>query len=478
MNTMTKTTLSLAVVAALGLSGCLGGGTSSNSSNSGSAATNIRATGVITGFGSVYVNGVEYETSADTAYTLDGSSSTEDGLAIGMVVTIEGSVNSDGTTGTAASISFADDVEGPITAVTIAADGTGTITVLGQTVTLTADTHFESNDASVTALAQLAVGHVVEVSGFSSGDGSIVATHVELKKLALDVGDEIEVKGTIAALDATAKTFTLGALVVDYSSAQLSDIPASGLANGLYVEVKSTDGFNVSDQLIASKIELEGDGKVGIDAEDGEDVELEGIVTVVTSDTEFTLNGQAIVITGDTEFEHGDASMIALDAKLKVEGTMNADGKLVADKVEFHQEADTKIFAPVEAVDTTAGTLTVMGQTIYVNTSTVSKDERDETATPVRYFSLNDLAAGDWVEVKMFLQDGILIAASLERDDAGSSAKIEGYIDSVTGTQLVIDGFKVDATAVAGSYVVGAEIEVKGAISNGVLVATEISVDG
>lgn len=475
MTTMKKTALSLAILSALGLAGCLGGG-SNDQSGSGTAAK-IRTTGVITGFGSVYVNGVEYMTSADTTYTLDDSSGDEDGLAVGMIVTIEGSVNEDGTTGTATEVAFSDDVEGPITSVSIAADETGTLSVLGQSVTITADTHFESNDVSVTTLAQLAVGHVVEISGFTSGAGTIVATHVELKKLTLEAGDEIEVKGTVAGLDTTAKTFMLGDLTVNYGTAELSDIPTSGLANGLYVEVKSTDGFNASNQLVASKVELEGDGKPGMDAEDGDEVELQGIVTAKTSDTEFTLNAQSIRITDDTEFEHGDASMIAVDVKLKVEGTMDANGVLIADEIEFHQEAETEVFMPIEAVNATAGTVTMLGQTIYVNTSTVMKDERDEGSSPVRYFSLSDLVAGDWIEAKLFVRDGKLIAASLERDDAGSSAKLEGTIDSITGTQLVIDGFTVDSAAVIGTFTVGVEIEVKGTISNGVLVATEVSLE-
>lgn len=471
MKTMKHTALALAVLGAIGLSGC---GSSSSSGSTG--GTGARATtGVITGFGSVFVNGVEYETTGAT-FSLDDAAGSEDGLAIGMVVTVEGEVNSDGTTGTATSISFADDVEGLILSATLAADGTGTMNVMGQTVTITAGTRFESNVNSVTALAQLAAGNVVEVSGFSSGDGQIVATYIELKALAYTAGDDMEVKGTISNLDTTAKTFSLGDLVVYYNGADMSDIPSTGLANGLYVEAKSSDGFDLSNRLIASQVEVEGDGKAGIDADDGDDVELEGMVTAVTSATEFKLNAQSVRISESTEFEHGTADMIAVDVRLEVEGTMDGD-VLVADKIEFRAEGDTEIFAPVEAFNATAGTVTVLGETITVTTLTEMKDERDEGYEPVRYFDLGDLAVDEWIKVKVYVQDGALYAAALERDDSGTVAQIEGTVDSVGTGTLTIDGIDINMSGVGTTFNVGDEVEIRGAMSGSVFVATDASLD-
>ena len=59
MNTFQRKSLALAVFGALAFAGCGGGSSSSTGSTTGAG---VKHTGVITGFGSVFVNGVEYET--------------------------------------------------------------------------------------------------------------------------------------------------------------------------------------------------------------------------------------------------------------------------------------------------------------------------------------------------------------------------------------------------------------------------------
>ena len=53
----------------------------------------ITSTGTITGFGSVFVNGIEFETGSSSFDVDDNPSSSEDDLAIGMVVTVVGGVS-------------------------------------------------------------------------------------------------------------------------------------------------------------------------------------------------------------------------------------------------------------------------------------------------------------------------------------------------------------------------------------------------
>ncbi len=99
------------------------------------------AQGPITGFGSVIVNGVRYATSG-ASIIVDGASATEADLAIGQVVRVEGSVDANGTTGTATTIIFDDDVEGPVQSIDLA---TGRIVVLGQPVQTSAATSFDDS---------------------------------------------------------------------------------------------------------------------------------------------------------------------------------------------------------------------------------------------------------------------------------------------------------------------------------------------
>jgi len=66
------------------------------------------------------------------------------------------------------------------------------------------------------------------------------------------------------------------------------------------------------------------------------------------------------------------------------------------------------------------GTVTLQdGTVILVNEETLMHDSRDEGMMADTNFNLQDLAAGDYVEVHMFDNgDGTFTATKLERDDA------------------------------------------------------------
>src|SRR5579859_8184358 len=61
--------------------------------------------GPITSFGSIFLDGVEYTTSGANI-TIDDQPGSEAQLRAGQIVTIDGTVNDDGTTGTATTVSF------------------------------------------------------------------------------------------------------------------------------------------------------------------------------------------------------------------------------------------------------------------------------------------------------------------------------------------------------------------------------------
>lgn len=496
-----KYALALAVIGAIATA-CNSGG---NSNNDKKTPAGFKHTGVITGFGSVYVNGVKYETDAAEAedggicttsmpmtcsvpVTVEGQKGSMDDLDIGMVITLEGHVNEDGTTGVATHISYSDELEGVVSAVNIAADGTGTLTVMGQTVKVSATTTFESKVDAVTAMNLIVSGNIVEVSGYSDGTGTIVATRVEVKKAAWEAGDEIEVKGVISELNETegpgmssTKTFMLGMLMVHYFVEDTTTVEHK-LANGLYVKVTSTEP-PVNNMLKASKVEIEGDGKKGVDGEEGDEFELEGVVSTVSSASEFVLNGQIVLINNDTEFENGSAAAITVDTKLEVEGTLNADGKLVAEEIEFRHESSIEIQAALQAIDTTAGTITVLGQTVIVNSLTTMINEIctaswPSTCTPAHDFSLSKLVVGDQVKLHIAMDNGKLVATKLETSDTDDETRVElkGPVSAVSGTQVTIAGVKVELGVLLGTttVVVGDELKVTGVFANGILTANKV----
>ena len=113
-----------AVVAVLG--SCGGGGDGGQDGVTPPPPTGITATGAITGFGSVYVNGVRFTTSA-ADIEIDGAKATQADLKVGEVVDIKGTMQ-DGSA-KADVVRYNHNLEGPVTAI----DGL-TLVAMGQTV--------------------------------------------------------------------------------------------------------------------------------------------------------------------------------------------------------------------------------------------------------------------------------------------------------------------------------------------------------
>ena len=135
----------LALSSLLWLSACGGGSTTaSNGSGIGSGGTGSYTTGSISGFGSIIVNGVRYDNSSVGTVSLDGDSSTS--LALGMVVTVSGGDTSTSSTGQ--TVARADSVQvgyellGPLPSANVDV-ANSQITLLGQTVKITADTFYD-----------------------------------------------------------------------------------------------------------------------------------------------------------------------------------------------------------------------------------------------------------------------------------------------------------------------------------------------
>ena len=460
---------------ALGLLAILAGCSSDSSPPNNNSSNSSTISGVITGFGSrsIFVNGVEYETS-NASILEEGNSTTEDALSIGMVVTLQGSVNDDGMTGTATHISYDDNVEGIVFANTIAVDGK--LDVMGQIVDVNDDTTFESNVVAVTQPSEIAVGNVVEISGYTSGEGMILATRIEVKSETYTAGDKIEVKGIIGA-DVTASQFMIGTLVIDYSTATLDGLPAM-LVAGTYVEAQGRSGVDIATRtMVASKIELEHDD---MDDNEGNEVEIEGTVSNVISETEFEINGTPVLHNSATEFEYGTAADIVSGALLEVEGTFDIDGKLVAEEIEFRKGAEIEVEAYIDAIDLDNSNVSIFGKFFQINNLTTMQDD---SADDMRIFSLNDLEINDRVELHAYIDatTGSFIATSLEKQDYDTSdLSIEGPVDADVATgadSFTMFGVTVDLATnglIIPATTLGSEVELEGNFSGDQFIATDI----
>lgn len=456
---------------------CGGGGNQMTGIDGGGSpapvASNIVSQGTITGFGSVIVNGVRYDTGSATI-TVDGSPAIETDLSVGQIVVVRGTIDDDGTTGTAASVAFDDAVEGPIESIDLASDS---MMVLGQTVLVNSDTVYE-DDINPESLEGLNVGDIVEVSGNIDANGAIVATYIELE----DAGSDFEVTGFAMNVDSGALTFSINDLVVDYSMASLDDFPNGGPENGQLLEAKGST-FGGAGELIATEVEFKGDD---LDFDDGDEAEIEGFITRFDSATDFDVNGVAVTTTASTEYENGSSADLALNVKVEVDGEVNAAGVLVADEVEFEEEGILQVAALVE--DVQSDRLTLLGIEVTVNEKTEFDDESD---LDLQSFSLSDVNVGDYVEVRGFdnTGSGTIVATRLERDDDEGEVSLRGFVETVANNpDFTILGVTIQTNAGTEfedndtpitpaeffNSAMGRLVEAEGMQQNGMIIAEEV----
>jgi hypothetical protein len=467
------------LLAGVMLPGC-GGGGGGDAGGAGPSTTPAgiegtgrkRARGTITGFGSVYVNGVKYETDSATTYSIDDSSGTQGNLRVGQVVTIDASLPASGNP-RATSIEYSSDLEGPVASIDTVAS---TFVVLGQTVIVDGNTSFDDSSLP-TGFAGLA-GKFVEVSGLRDANGDLVATRIEAKSAQATV----EIVGTVAELDAVAKTFKIGGQRVDYSAATLED---GGPAAAAIVEVHGT--VNGAGTLVATRVERNGDFK----GANGDGAEVEGYVSGYVSTSDFVVNGARVTTTGSTVFE--GSGTLGANVFVEVEGAFNASGVLVASKVQFKTGNQSRLSGTIDSVNTGSNTFVALGVSVRVDPLTRFEDQ---STAAVRQFTIADLRTGDYIEV-VGGQDtnGVtLIATRVERDDPDSDAEIRGQARNVDAgaLSLVILGLTVqgdgsteyrdssDLPMTAAEFFAAANgrtVKAGGALNGAVFVATEFELE-
>jgi hypothetical protein len=277
---------------------CGSGGGGGMTAGGGIGGSGIISQGAVSAFGSIFVNGTEFDTSNAAIIVNDeeigvGDEIVQENLDVGRVVTVEGTGTLDDISAVAVRVIYYDNVAGPVENVSVIDDTTKEIIVLGQTVIVNVITKFKE-----TTFDTIAIDDVVEVSGYLDDTGAIRATFVE-KTGDITAILEYEVTGFVANLDTDSETFKINELTVDYSSADTSALPGNLPADGLLVEVEGTLD-PTSGVMIATKIELEeelGDG-------DADEIEVMGFVTKIISENDiikFKIGNQEVHVDSDPE---------------------------------------------------------------------------------------------------------------------------------------------------------------------------------
>jgi len=417
---------SLSIIAASVLYACGGGSGSENSNNVGLAGiggSGIAASGEITGFGSVFVNGIRFATD-NANITIDDSPASENDLSRGMVVRVDATStfrSSDGSrSGNARNISFDSVIEGPVaTAPQLNVDGTErTFSVLGITVAIDERSTVFRRGVS---FANVGVGNRLTISGFFDINGVLRATYVALDGASFSPNvSEVEAHGVIENYDDSSFSFDLRlapgvsiAVNVD-GSTELDDLPNDMIANGLLVEVEGTITSLNANTINAREVEDE-----SFD-DDFDNFSFTGSINNYVSNAQFNIGNQAVNASGANFSPARLGENLANGAVVQAEGGL-VNGILIAESIE-QRRGSIEIESRVQAVDTANNTITMMfpnNQSIDINVTFNTQFEDDGDNDRSRQFNINDIRTGDFLEIEGYLTSGNIFASEIEREDDG-----------------------------------------------------------
>jgi cytoskeletal protein CcmA (bactofilin family) len=151
-------------------------------------------------------------------------------------------------------------------------------------------------------------------------------------------------------------------------------------------------------------------------------------------------------VNANTEFEGGSVASLGLNVKVEMEGKVNASGVLVAQSVEIKSTGSIRIEGDVEQIDVARQQLTVLGVTVAVRAGADLKDESNANRQPLTFA---DIAVGDRVQARAFLDGTTVVASELERDDPRADARLRGRVTAVNAgsSQIGILGVTVTGDA-------------------------------
>jgi len=337
--------------------------------------------GSVSAFGSIEVNGVDFDTTNAAVIIRGeevgvGDDAVRENIDIGKVVIVEGRRVGEAGTLVADRVIYSSSVQGPVASIQSIDPSLKQVMVLGQKVILNVVTLFRD-----TTFDGLAPNDIVEISGFLDDTGAIWATFVG-KTGVFVPGLEAEVKGFVNNLDADLKTFQINGLSIGYASADTSRLPDGTLSNGLLVEV-----IGILDAASAGMSATEIGPGDEISVAEANEIEVTGFVTALFSLSEFTVGNQRVQSDAGTLFVDGTQADVALGAKIEVSGILS-NGVLYATEIEFWQPDQIEFEGPVADI-ASANEFTVGSQLVQTDSGTVF-----EGGTP------ENIAVGVLLEIK------------------------------------------------------------------------------
>lgn len=414
------------------LSGCGGSSETTNVANGGIGGSGVNdglgsgtdvveggiggtgiSTGPITGFGSIFLNGVKYDIDTAELIREDMPAATQDEFSIGELITIVGSKSADGKTGTAQQVIFSSAVKGEITK---ASSDNKTMEVLGQPVTTDKLTILVGRKQ----LTDFNAGEFVEISGYRNSFGQLVATAIKFISPTFVAGNsEQKLRGVVQQISTETGQLQINGLIIDYSNAILQDFGDSLPVESAHIQVTSQQA--VAESILAADM-LTLITQEAVQADQGDYVEIEGIVTRKVDETHFYLGSQLVVLTPDTQQAQSGPFNLEEGDKVKVKGIISEDYSLVTENVSLREsQATIEIEGMVQTIDYANNSLELLGISVSTDNATILIDDSEDN---YRQISLSDLMPGQQVEVKgNFVSANEIIATRIDREGASEDGE-------------------------------------------------------
>jgi hypothetical protein len=263
--------------------------------------------GVITGFASICVNGVEVHYAPNMPVSSNGALGNVSQLAVGQVVQIK--AQGRGTQLTAQSISTLYAVVGPVEGISATE---GSLQVIGQKLV----------DADASRIRALQKGQWVQASGHRLTNGEVVVTSLEpIQPLAL-----AQINGRITLIEANHITIegtrvALGAVPLPIGAAMGMELSVSGMWDG--------------QQLLAQLLVLEPTRKaIGLT----ERVVLQGYVQELRGN-QLVLGHSVVNLDANAQITGGGSNGLAVNQRVQISGTRDRNQQVTAERVNVQAEA-------------------------------------------------------------------------------------------------------------------------------------------
>lgn len=332
-------TAALCLVAAL--QAYSGGGSAASNGN-----TNQVASGVVTGFGSVFVDGVELEDANASVVTENHDGTTTNSvLQMGQRVRVA----HDGK-GTANKVTLDAAVIGVVSSIN-STTTPNTLTVAGQKIAVVTDTAIGALTVwggSYSSVSDVVVNDLVEVHGtpvYDSTTQTYTINATRVAKVTSSLG-RMQVAGTISGLNTTTQTFAINGLTVNYATATLRPSGAT-LTNGTvvtaYAPVNALSGSTVTASHV--KVNRLQDSSLSVsNAQIGGQVSKYDSVTKI-----FEVQGIKVFIGASTTI-NPNGRTVANGAYVNVSGTVGSDGSITASNIQVREQSTSSDLATVKLI--------------------------------------------------------------------------------------------------------------------------------